>query len=120
MVKKLILPAAIVYTIWLTIVSLINLSNVPSLGSSFDDKIYHFIAYVGLGFLWVTYFKYNIKSANILLTFGAVLLYGIILELVQHKINPNRTFDLYDLLANCIGVIVGTLIAAKLNVFKLK
>ena len=120
MVKKLLLLGSIIYTIWLTTVSLINLENVPSLGSSFDDKIYHFIAYFGLAALWVTYFKFFKKRYATLVVFISAILFGAVLEVLQHQINPNRTYDNYDLMANCFGVIFGTLIAHKLKIFKLK
>jgi VanZ family protein len=120
MVKKLLLPFAIVYTISLVIASLVNLKKIPSLGSSFDDKIYHFMAYVGLAFLWTIYFKSSTKKHIKAIVFTSVVLFGVILELIQHKLNPNRTYDNYDLLANCLGVIIGTLIVYKFNIIKLK
>ncbi|WP_400075036.1 VanZ family protein [Winogradskyella sp. R77965] len=120
MVKKLFLIVALVYTIWLTVISLVDLKNVPSLGSSFDDKIYHFIAYFGLGYLWVTYFKSNPKKYIIFIVFTGTIVFGVILELLQHRLNPNRTYDNYDLMANCFGVIIGTLIASRFNIIKLK
>jgi len=118
--KKLLLLAAIVYTIILTALSLINLSGIPSLGSSFDDKIYHFLAYALLAGLWVTYYKDSTKKYTIATVFAFLILFGVILELIQHQLNPNRTYDTYDLIANCLGVIVGTLIAKRFNIYKLK
>jgi len=118
--KKLLLPAALVYTLALVLVSLINLHGVPSLGSSFDDKIYHFLAYSLLAGLWITHYKSVKKRYTLHLVFSALLLFGILLESVQHQLNPNRTFDPYDMLANCIGIVVGTLIAARFSVIKLK
>ncbi|WP_111684976.1 VanZ family protein [Winogradskyella tangerina] len=120
MVKKLLLLAAIGYTILLVIVYLINLNGVPQLGSSFDDKIYHFLAYFVLAGLWITYFKNFKNEIKLYKVFVGMILFGIVLELVQHQFNPNRTYDTLDLLANCLGVIVGTLIAARLNIIKLK
>ncbi len=120
MAKKLLLLAAIAYTILLVIVSLIDLSGVPSLGSSFDDKIYHFLAYLVLAILWITYFKNFKERTSLIFVFSGIILFGIVLELIQHQLNPNRTYDTYDLLANCLGVIVGTLIAARLDIIKLK
>lgn len=119
-VKKLLLLVAIVYTIALVIASLVNLSGMPSLGSSFDDKIYHCVAYIGLSMLWITYYKPSNKKHIKFLVFSAVVLFGVILELIQHQLNPNRTYDNYDLLANCIGVVIGTLIASRLDIIKLK
>ena len=118
--KKLLLPAAIIYTIALVFISLISLNGIPNLGSSFDDKIYHFLAYLILAGLWITYYKPTKKKQTLLLIFIVLLVFGILLESVQHQLNPNRTFDLNDMLANCIGILVGTLIAARFNIIKLK
>ena len=119
-VKKSLLLVAIIYTIWLTIVSLISLKSIPNLGFSFDDKIYHLLAYLVLAFLWITYFKHRKAKYLTLIVFSSTILFGVVLELIQHQLNPNRTYDTYDLIANCLGVILGTLIALKINVFKLK
>ncbi|APY08723.1 hypothetical protein BWZ20_10590 [Winogradskyella sp. J14-2] len=120
MVKKLLFLAALVYTFVLVVATFINLNGVPSLGSSFDDKIYHFLAYVVLGGLWITYFKSFSNNNRLWLVFIVVVFFGILLEVIQHKLNKNRTYDTYDLLANCFGVLVGTLIAARLDILKLK
>ncbi len=119
--RRLLLIGAIAYTVALTTVSFINLSGVPSLGSSFDDKIYHVAAYVILGGIWITCIKhYSRTKKALLITFVITFLYGIIIEIMQHQLNPNRTYDNYDLLSNCIGVLFGTFIAVRINVFKLK
>ncbi|WP_179344279.1 VanZ family protein [Winogradskyella ursingii] len=120
MVKKALLLVSIVYTIALVIVSFINLYNLPNFGSDFDDKIYHIVAYLGLAFLWITYFKDSKKTRELLIVFITIVIFGFIIETLQHVLNPNRTYDVYDIVANCIGAILGTLIAFRLNVFKLK
>ncbi|WP_299127393.1 VanZ family protein [uncultured Winogradskyella sp.] len=120
MVKKLGLLVTIAYTVLLLVYSLVNISSVPSLGSSFDDKIYHFIAYVGLAFLWITYFKFFHKQHRLKYVFLGVFLFGVLLEMVQHQLNTNRTFDVFDMLANCLGVCFGTLVAVKNTIIKLK
>ena len=111
---------AIAYTIVLIIATLVNLSGVPSLGSSFDDKIYHFVAYAGLSILWTTYYKPNKKPNTLRVVFVVTILFGVMLEMVQHQLNPNRTYDTLDMFANCLGVIVGTLIASRIDIIKLK
>ncbi|WP_179353091.1 VanZ family protein [Winogradskyella vidalii] len=104
----------------LIIASLISLNGVPSLGSSFDDKIFHVVAYFGLAFLWVLCAKlYKTRGLLVKVCLAAIFL-GFILELLQYFVNPNRTYDTYDLIANTIGAVFGTLIAASLNIFKLK
>ena len=114
------LLVSIAYTLALVIASLISLNNVPSLGSSFDDKIYHVVAYLGFTILWVSFvIPFKIKRL-IIGVFCAAVLLGFILELLQYLLNPNRTYDTYDVIANSIGAIFGTLIASKLNIYKLK
>ncbi len=119
LVRNLLLLLAVAYTIFLVTVTLIDLSGVPSLGSSFDDKIYHFLAYSVLGVLWVLFFKTYPKKLKIWGILVWLLLFGITLEVIQNKLNPNRTYDIIDLLANCFGVVFGTLLASRLNIFKL-
>lgn len=116
----MLLLVSIAYTLTLVIASLITLNGVPSLGFSFDDKIYHIVAYLGLAFLWVFYFKpFKTKYVPFIVLFAAALL-GFVLELLQYLVNSNRTYDTYDLIANSIGAVFGTLIASQLNIFKLK
>jgi VanZ family protein len=109
--KKVWLIAAVVYTVFLTVMSLINLDAVPEIGSDFDDKIYHFLAYLVLGFLWV----WVALNSTVTKAWSRALLYclfyGVALELIQHQINSNRTFDIIDMLSNCVGVLFGTIIA---------
>ncbi len=120
MLKKLFLLVTIAYTIVLIIFTFINLSGVPSLGSSFDDKIYHVLAYSGLAFLWVTLFKNNKGRFSLITILLCLILFGAILEILQNQLNPNRTYDNLDLIANCFGILLGTLIADRLNIIKLK
>jgi VanZ family protein len=117
--KKLLLLASIIYTAALVLVTLIDLEDIPSLGSSFDDKIYHLLAYVVLAFLWMSYARAFKSKEIIAVVFIGLLLFGVALELVQHQINANRTYDIIDLLSNCVGVALGTFIARLFNVFKL-
>ncbi len=107
--KSILLFGAFVYTIILVILSLISNPNLPDIGSSFDDKIYHFGAYFVLAFLWLTYFKYYNKEIRLFIVFLLLILFGVSLELFQHSFNSNREYDVYDLTANCIGVVIGTL-----------
>jgi len=39
---------------------------------------------------------------------------------LQHQLNPNRTYDTLDILANCVGVLIGTFFAIRINIYKLK
>lgn len=120
MVKQLLLVVSILYTITLIVLSLINIDNMPDLGSSMDDKIFHVIAYLILSVLWITYVKpLNNKRLITVAILGSIGL-GVLMEVMQYLFNPNRSFDVFDMLANTLGVFIGTLIAVRYTLLKLK
>lgn len=113
MLKKLILIAAIVYTMVLTFLCLIKSENIPDLGVSFADKIYHFLAYSMLTFLWflVFFFNFNFKiNKAIICSVVTSILYGIIIEVLQETITDSRILDINDIFANTCGVIATALV----------
>jgi VanZ family protein len=118
--KKLALPLVIVYTLALTIGSLIHLGDIPSLGSSFDDKIYHFIAYFLFTLLVYNYCISKKVTNGIAISGIVVILYGIIIEVLQHILTSYRAFDLYDAVANALGVILAVVLLLYINNLKLK
>ena len=82
--KRLALTLAIAYTLFITIMSLISLRNIPKLGSSFDDKIYHCGAYALLCVLvWYHFFEKTKSKYKILFLLDIALAYGIIIEILQ-------------------------------------
>ncbi|MEM6517464.1 MAG: VanZ family protein [Bacteroidota bacterium] len=103
--KKYAFLILFVYASLLTAGSLSNTGGMPELGSNFDDKIYHFFAYTIFTFL--TYNFLSRKNINYKITYSAitVLLYGIIIEVLQHVLTANRTLDAIDVLANFLGIL---------------
>lgn len=69
------------------------------------DKLHHFGAFGILGALW-----YWAKPKPFLVILGGVT-YGFFIEIWQHLLPIGRTFDLYDGLADAIGVIVAIPVA---------
>ncbi|MBL6903106.1 MAG: VanZ family protein [SAR86 cluster bacterium] len=67
-----------------------------------QDKLLHFLA-----FAVITFFAYasNFKIKRIFL-FLILILYGLSIEVIQNSLEY-RTFELYDLLYDIIGVFVG-------------
>ena len=109
MPKKVVFVLAVCYTLVLTVFSLVSIKSLPKLGSSFDDKIFHVFAYTILVLLW--YFTlYGLKTAKpILIAVCFSIIYGIIIEVLQGQLTTVRNFDILDILANCIGIAIGTL-----------
>ncbi len=109
MYKRVLLILAICYTIVIAVLSLANIKSLPKLGSSFDDKIFHALAYGVLALLW--YFTLNrLKIAKpIFITALGSIIYGIILEVLQGQLTIVRSLDILDVLANSIGVTTALL-----------
>jgi VanZ family protein len=107
----------------LATVSLIRLGNVPNLGISFADKIFHFGAYFVLAFLWVLAFFYNFnykKNKAIIYAMIISIVFGILIEVLQGMMTEARSSDIYDAVANTIGVLLAALVLSFINVKHIK
>lgn len=58
-----------------------------------------------LVFLWSFYFPQEKKFTFILLLFAFI--YGLTVEVVQHFLISNRSFDIGDLIADMLGACAG-------------
>lgn len=111
MLKKLTPVITIVYSLALIIVSLVKINNVPDIGISFGDKIFHFLAYFVLTLLWfytfLYFFKFKSKKA---IFFAAILsvLFGMIIEVLQENMTASRSLDVYDAVANTLGALLAS------------
>jgi VanZ family protein len=96
------------YSIALIIVSLVRLNNLPNLNTGFDDKIAHFLFYAIFCILWFLSF-HSLKIKRSLFAAAAFsILFGLIIELLQSVVSIHRTTDIYDFLANTMGVLTTT------------
>lgn len=110
MLKQRLLILAIVYTITLTVVSLIKLNDLPDLGVDYGDKIFHFLAYGLLMLLWFLASEHAKKSIHIFYIAFLAIFYGIIIEVLQSELTNFRHYNVYDIVSNTLGVITMTLI----------
>lgn len=109
--NKVVLPLAILCTLSIGYLSLSDISDFPKIEVKYEDKIYHFISYFILNTIWLTaILRYSTKSSwpDILISLG-IISFGIVIEVFQEIITDYRVFDVYDILANSIGVIVSYL-----------
>lgn len=107
---KILLFAAVVYSISILILSLVKLQNVDIIKIENSDKIYHTTCYGLMTILWLAYFKLKFKTGSIkknLILAVAIITFGIIIEFLQLKLTTHRQFEWLDILANTIGVILG-------------
>lgn len=78
----------------------------PEFGTSYDDKLYHILAYIVLTLVW--YFAINYKEFNrktLYLIFSCIA-FGIVIEALQGKLTTHRVGDILDVVANVIGVLL--------------
>lgn len=118
MLKKFALFAALIYSAVLIYLSLIKLTNVPDMGVSFADKIFHFLAYFVLTLLWFAAFfhQFNIKKRKAIIYASLFsIAFGIIIEVLQGSFTAYRVLDAYDVLANTSGVLLAVFFIVILN-----
>ena len=93
------------YTIALSILSLVRLTDVPKLNTGYDDKIAHFVLYAGLCLFWFMSF-YALKSKSSLVLASLLSIgFGLVIEILQGIVSIHRTTEVFDLVANCLGVL---------------
>ncbi|WP_415865501.1 VanZ family protein [Thalassobellus suaedae] len=80
---------------------------------SFGDKIFHFLLYSLLTFLWFNTFLFNFNyKEKKAITYAAIIsiVFGIVVEVLQEILTVYRTMDIYDVMANTSGVLVTVLV----------
>lgn len=102
--KKLILLAAIAWTIIMFIGCSLPGENVPESISN-RDKLTHIAIFAAFGFLW----RLTGQSVGKVLLTG--ILYGVLIEIWQAVMPINRSGDLADAVADTVGVCIGILLA---------
>ena len=78
------------------------------------DKLVHATLFGSFVFLWSIYYatrkeKNNHSDSRFILILIIACLYGVATELMQKYLIPNRDYDIYDIMADCIGAVLGFL-----------
>ena len=115
---------AIPYTVLITLVFLspkINLNYLPTRLQV--DKIGHVAIYLLLVLGWLLFFyqkfSFQLHFKKALFIAVACFGYGIIIEVIQETMIPVRQADIIDVLANTIGILIGSLLFWKLKIKKM-
>ncbi len=117
--KRLWLLLAVLYSCAITVLFFISTSGLPKVKISSLDKIVHLTIFFFLVCIWQLYAlrKNNgqlswRKSFEILLW---SLLYGILIEIGQGLFTASRSPDIFDVLANLTGSLVGVVVFQKIK-----
>ena len=84
--------------------------NIP-----YGDKVVHFIFYfvaalLGSSFIVETKDKKSKRIKYLKILALSLIFFGIVIEVVQEEMTVNRSGDVFDALANSLGVILGIII----------
>ena len=104
--------AASVFQLCATYAMFMPTSGLPDLAIPFFDKLAHIGIYLLSFLLWAFSFVQQTTNYHRLVLKVALLLlfYGMVIEVIQGKWIPDRTFDSWDLLANFAGLLSGILV----------
>ena len=100
---------ALVYAVLIFIISSIPQIFPPSLGFQFEDKVYHFIEYSIFSFLlFLAFFeaKTDFFKKNVFLFSSLIGIAYAYSDEFHQRFVPGRSYDLYDFLADCLGIIL--------------
>jgi VanZ family protein len=110
---KTLLIIGLFYTLFITTAFLLPASEIPK-ERFLNDKVIHISLHLILSFVWLLfYFIYKNCSINLMKLISILFLcfvYGIIIEFIQELFLTSRHADFFDILANTIGTIIGSLI----------
>ena len=107
---------AISWFIIMNILFVLPGSALPKAGWFSDiqlDKWIHVGLFAVLVFLWCSAFTPLFKKIWIALV--VAIAYGLLVEIVQKYWVPNRSFDLYDVLADAAGSVLGLFVWLRVN-----
>ena len=115
--RIIIFSFSLFYTLVITVLSLVQLGDIPKLNTGFDDKIVHFLFYAIFCLMWfLSFYSFKIKR-SLFAASAFSILFGLIIELLQGEVSYYRTTDVYDFLANTLGTLtMATLIQLKKEV----
>src|SRR5450432_1901738 len=76
------------------------------------DKLVHAALFGSFVFLWCIYYstrkeKNNHATSRYILILIIACLYGVATELMQKYLIPNRDYDIYDIMADSVGALLG-------------
>ena len=108
---KTLFVVGLVYTFIITVAFLSPAADIPKVSIPYLDKIMHALIHCVLAFIWLWFAfsgdKYHISLNSVIVVLVLCFSYGIAIEAAQHWFTASRQFDLFDVLANGIGGLLG-------------
>lgn len=118
---KLLFGLALGYTLLVTVALLMPITDGTKIAIPFADKIVHLIINAVLFIVWASYIfsrKPKVKKPYTLpLLFVCIFIYGILIEVIQERLILTRGAELFDVVANVCGLILGSFVVKVSNKF---
>lgn len=107
--RKIYIILTLLWVVSITILSLVSFDKNTIITVQNTDKIVHFTFYFILTLLLFRCVKKTMKF-KYLIIISLSIFYGIIIEVLQMSFTTTRKGDLYDVLANSIGVFCAAML----------
>lgn len=108
---RTLLLLAILYSAAISVLFFIPSPELPDIEVSGWDKVIHCVIYFILINLWLLYFyvknDFQFKANLVIILLLSLLLYGIIVEVLQDRFTATRSADIFDVIANLTGSLLG-------------
>ena len=107
----------ITYTLFITFLLLFHIANFTKVEVPFIDKLGHVILFSILVIIWLLFVlsKTEVDKLTSIWVLLITFFYGIIIEASQGLFFESRTADLWDIIANSAGILLGWLIFQKIR-----
>lgn len=70
------------------------------------DKIVHILLFAALTWIWCLVFRNHHKKTFFIICLLSIA-YGVVMEFIQRDYIPNRGFDVWDMIADAAGSLLG-------------
>lgn len=117
--KKQWLGVALAYTLFVFIASLTTIKVTIASSFAHKDKIVHLCIYVVYTIFWFAYFNSEQQKTNYTKAILLAFFTGVLIEILQGTCTEGRTAEVFDVLANSIGIAIATLLLKQPKFIKL-
>ena len=115
MIKKILF---FLYLLLITLLSLLPSRDLPDVKLFMHaDKVIHLCMYAGFTFLILWAWPQKFTGYKQLLPLLAIIIWGLLMEVIQGLTHLGRSFDLTDELANILGFLPGWILWKLVNRF---
>jgi len=120
--KQQLLLLAITYTIFVYVISLVKIEKPIDISISNLDKLIHAGVYFVFTLVWFGYF-YGLQFKNrifigVLKASVLAFFVGVSIEVLQEFLRKARSGDVYDVYANCLGILMAVVLLYQIKKYK--